>query len=241
MVLLVDRQVGHDSRICSVYECSNCAEEQLNDTLQKFWNLWSPLVLSLFERSVFYQPTSESPNGPREVFEDTLAYKPCGRFEVSLPWKEETIRFLPSALLKSMQRRRKENIFLRHSRRDPEESLMLMTLFPEKKIRALDSLIKLESDYPITNALVRSKLLLQSLWTQDVGWDNEISVENPNEVDSRAFRGSATQWKPFVANRVIEIQSLLDSQCLEILPPGPQNRLADLHVAAELDLNLMET
>ncbi|XP_068749048.1 uncharacterized protein [Montipora capricornis] len=61
-------------------------EEQLNETLQKFWNL----------ESIGIKPTESPPStNPSEAmvlkkFRDTLTYKD-GRYEVSLPWKEDQV------------------------------------------------------------------------------------------------------------------------------------------------------
>ena len=61
-------------------------EEQLNETPQKFWNL----------ESIGIKPTESPPStNPSEAmvlkkFRDTLTYKD-GRYEVSLPWKEDQV------------------------------------------------------------------------------------------------------------------------------------------------------
>ena len=51
---------------------------------------------------------------------------------------------------------------------------------------------------------------------------NRIVCWTDNSSTLHWIRGAASQWKPFVANRVIEIQSLLDPSVWRYCP-GPQN------------------
>ncbi|XP_073231674.1 uncharacterized protein [Porites lutea] len=63
-----------------------CANQELNDTLQKFWKLES-IGITPVEMSV---STSQSESTVLKKFKETLAYK-NGRYEVSLPWKDEQV------------------------------------------------------------------------------------------------------------------------------------------------------
>ena len=54
-----------------------CADQQLDDTLQKLWNL-EFIGITPVEKSVLRK------------YKETLAYK-NGRYEVSLPWKDEQV------------------------------------------------------------------------------------------------------------------------------------------------------
>ena len=51
---------------------------------------------------------------------------------------------------------------------------------------------------------------------------NRIVCWTDNSSTLHWIRGAASQWKPFVANRVFEIQSLLDRSVWRYCP-GPQN------------------
>ena len=57
-----------------------CANQELNDTLQKLWNLES-IGITPVEMSV---STSQSESTALKKFKETLAYN-NGRYEVSLP------------------------------------------------------------------------------------------------------------------------------------------------------------
>ena len=63
-----------------------CANQELNDTLQKFWNLES-IGITPVEMSV---SSSQSESSVLKKSKETLAYK-NGRYEVSLPWKDEQV------------------------------------------------------------------------------------------------------------------------------------------------------
>ena len=77
---------GHGQDCTVSMSVQVCANQQLNDTLQKFWNLES-IGITPVEMSV---STSQSESTVLKKFKETLTYK-NGRYEVSLPWKDEQV------------------------------------------------------------------------------------------------------------------------------------------------------
>ena len=77
---------GHGQDCTVSMSVQVCANQELNDTLQKFWNLES-IGITPVEMSV---STSQSESTVLKKFKETLAYK-NGRYDVSLPWKDEQI------------------------------------------------------------------------------------------------------------------------------------------------------
>ena len=77
---------GHGQDCTVSMSVQVCANQQLNDTLQKFWNLES-IGITPVEMSV---STCQSESTVLKKFKETLAYK-NGRYEVSLPWKDEQV------------------------------------------------------------------------------------------------------------------------------------------------------
>ena len=75
---------GHGQDCTVSMSVQVCANQQLNHTLQKFWNLES-IGITPVEMSV---STSQSESTVLKKFKETLAYN-YGRYEVSLPWKDE--------------------------------------------------------------------------------------------------------------------------------------------------------
>ena len=75
---------GQDCTVSVIVQV--CASQELNDTLQKFWNLES-IGIKPVEMPV---STSQSESTVLKKFKATLAYK-NGRYEVSLPWKDEQV------------------------------------------------------------------------------------------------------------------------------------------------------
>ena len=79
--------MGSHGQDCTVsVSVQVCASQELNDTLQKFWNLES-IGIKPVEMPV---STSQSESTVLKKFKATLAYK-NGRYEVSLPWKDEQV------------------------------------------------------------------------------------------------------------------------------------------------------
>ena len=97
-------------------------------------------------------------------------------------------------------------IYLRFVHEDRKASTSLVITLPRLELMAavvtarLCTYVKDAIDCPISRIIC---------WT-----DNSSTLH--------WIRGSAMQWKPFVANRVIEIQSLLDPSVWRYCP-GPQN------------------
>ena len=77
---------GHGQDCTVSMSVQVCANQELNDTLQKFWNLES-IGITPVEMSV---STCQSESTVLKKFKETLAYK-NGRYEVSLPWKDEQV------------------------------------------------------------------------------------------------------------------------------------------------------
>ena len=77
---------GNDQDCTESMSVQVCANQELNDTLQRFWNLES-IGITPVELSV---STSQSESTVLKKFKGTLAYKDGG-YEVSLPWKDEQV------------------------------------------------------------------------------------------------------------------------------------------------------
>ena len=77
---------GHDQECTVSMNVQIGIEEQLNETLQKFWSLES-IGIKPAESSC---STSHSEARVLKKFKDTLTYED-GRYEVSLPWKEDQV------------------------------------------------------------------------------------------------------------------------------------------------------
>ena len=77
---------GHGQDCTVSMSVQVCANQELNDTLQEFWNLES-IGITPVEMSV---STSQSESTVLKKFKETLAHKD-GRYEVSLPWKDEQV------------------------------------------------------------------------------------------------------------------------------------------------------
>ncbi|XP_078357270.1 uncharacterized protein LOC144642154 [Oculina patagonica] len=77
---------GHDQECTVSMNVQISVEEQLNETLQKFWDLES-IGVRPAESSIF---TTHAEDVVLKKFKETLTYND-GRYEVSLPWKEDRV------------------------------------------------------------------------------------------------------------------------------------------------------
>ena len=77
---------GHDQECSVSMNVQIGAEEQLNETLQKFWDLES-IGIRPAESSI---STTHAEDVTLKKFKETLTYND-GRYEVSLPWKEDRV------------------------------------------------------------------------------------------------------------------------------------------------------
>ena len=78
--------MGHGQECTVSMNVQISVEEQLNETLQKFWDLES-IGVRPAEGSI---STTHAEDVVLKKFKETLTYND-GRYEVSLPWKEDRV------------------------------------------------------------------------------------------------------------------------------------------------------